>query len=401
MPNIDLADYKGREQEFVKHSLLEEYLPQLGLKVGSAWDSLVYVDGFAGPWQSMRPDFSDSSFGVATKCLRNCREWLRRKGRDVRVVNLFVEKDGDAFEKLDGFAKTQDVPGFAVKAFHGAFADQVGALSWEIKRQAKRPFKFVFLDPMGWTDIPMAALQQLLSDRSCEVLINLMTKHITRFLGEQTRAASYQRLFGREGVLGDLQNEFGGNSERADLAVREYCRSLHQLCNFEYVSQAVILEPGKDEVRYFLVYATNHHRGVEVFKESEIAAANVQSWARHEVEVGKTKQELMIFDDAPSETAFAINLRSKYKRRARAKVIDSLLKSTDPHGILYAKLFCDAMAFPLVTPDDLTAWLTSFEPHAKLKLAGSDLRKKPKCDENDRIFVRNPVALEAVKEAPL
>jgi hypothetical protein len=50
MPKVELAAYEGREQAYIKHCLLEEYLPDWAYKVGSQWDSLVYVDGFAGPF---------------------------------------------------------------------------------------------------------------------------------------------------------------------------------------------------------------------------------------------------------------------------------------------------------------------------------------------------------------
>ena len=55
MHEVDLSAYEGREQAYIKHCLLEEYLPEWGYKVGSQWDSLVYVDGFAGPWETTMP----------------------------------------------------------------------------------------------------------------------------------------------------------------------------------------------------------------------------------------------------------------------------------------------------------------------------------------------------------
>lgn len=66
------------------------------------------------------------------------------------------------------------------------------------------------------------------------------------------------------------------NNERADQAVREYCRSLTQLCDFRYVSSAVILEPNQESVRYSLVYSTNNFHGFEVFKQAETATARTQ-----------------------------------------------------------------------------------------------------------------------------
>jgi hypothetical protein len=52
MPKVDLSNYEGREQAYVKHYLLEKYLSRWGYKTGSKWDPLVFVDGFAGPWGS-------------------------------------------------------------------------------------------------------------------------------------------------------------------------------------------------------------------------------------------------------------------------------------------------------------------------------------------------------------
>jgi hypothetical protein len=92
MPNIDLARYAGGEQAYVKHYLLEKYLAPLVYKVGTAWDSFVYVDGFSGPWQVNAPELADSSFGVAVETLRCAHTGLRdTKGRNVPIQMILVE----------------------------------------------------------------------------------------------------------------------------------------------------------------------------------------------------------------------------------------------------------------------------------------------------------------------
>ncbi len=202
MPKVSLSDYSGREQAYVKHCLLEVYLPDWGYKVGSSWDTLVYVDGFAGPWQVKRPDYADSSFGVAIDSLHRCYAGLQDgRARNLRVEAILVEEDKSAFSNLEKFAASRSVPGFHVHAHCGEFAEQIPAISQYIDKNAPNPFKFVFLDPKGWADIPMLKLQPILRDRSCEVLINLMTRHIIRFLDEDDRAESYNNLFGRPDVL--------------------------------------------------------------------------------------------------------------------------------------------------------------------------------------------------------
>src|SRR4051812_9667163 len=102
MPNLD--NYKDREQAYVKHCLLEEYLPEWGYKIGSKWDNLVYVDGFAGPWKVDCEDLSDSSFSIALNALKNLQHGLGEKGRPINVKSILVEQDPEPFELLQRFA---------------------------------------------------------------------------------------------------------------------------------------------------------------------------------------------------------------------------------------------------------------------------------------------------------
>jgi three-Cys-motif partner protein len=386
MPKVDLAHYEGREQAYVKHCLLEEYLPEWAFKVGSKWDSLVYVDGFAGPWQTTDPGYADSSFGLAINVLRHCQSGLYDQGKPLKMVTILVEKNKSRFARLRVFAQENTTPTFPVHALHGAFVDKIPEIDKLITRAAPHPFRFVFLDPEGWADIPMERLLPLLKDRSCEVLINLMTKHIHRFLQQDDRASSYHNLFGREGVLELLQS--AAREEQVDLAVKEYCRSLQMLCGFEYVSSAVILEPNEQKIRYFLVYASHHPRGVEVFKAAEMKAARTQEAIRDEKRIQKTGQPGFIFDEDSPISTFTHGLYQRYAKRARAKVVEALWRSAPKETIPYENLFCEAMAFPLVTPEDLIDWLKDMEPNIEIRLAGPRRRKLSPLKE-DQIIVIN------------
>ena len=392
MPKADLSAYTGREQAYVKHYLLEKYLAPLAYKVGSAWDSFVYVDGFSGPWKTTRPDYADSSFAVAIDVLREVRTGLQeQRGCDLPIHIILVEQDKNAFAALEKFATESSTAGFTVHPIFGEFTATIPEIDRLIRKHTTNPFKFVFLDPKGWADIPMKTLQPFLRDRSCEVLINLMTRHIIRFLDQPDRADSYKNLFGRSDVLEKLRK--ASKDERTDQAVREYCRSLGHLCDFRYVSSAVVLDPAQQAVRYFLVYGTNHPRGIEVFKEAEITAAKIQDSVRHQTHVSKTGQPELLFGDVSLESRLSYDLRQRYLTRARAKVIEMLRRSRS-HGVLYSELFCEAMAFPLVNPRDLQSWIAALIPNVKLHLTGSTRRKKPSPAEDDRVVVVNPSAFQ-------
>ena len=70
----DLANYEGREQAYVKHHFLADYVESLVFKVASAYSDVVYVDGFSGPWKDQGEKFEDTSFGIALQALRRAKQ---------------------------------------------------------------------------------------------------------------------------------------------------------------------------------------------------------------------------------------------------------------------------------------------------------------------------------------
>jgi three-Cys-motif partner protein len=393
MPKVDFSNYEGREQAYVKHSLLQIYLPELAYRVGKKWDSLVYVDGFAGPWKTHDPRHADSSFSIAIDALRRAQTGLREgHGRDLRLDCVLVEQDKVAFAELERFAANQTSDNLGVHALQGEFVKNIPSIDKLIAGSGKNSFKFVLLDPTGWAQIPMESLKSFLHDRSSEVLVTLMTRDINRFLAQSDRAESYRRLFGRPAVLEILQHTPA--EERPEQAVLEYSHSLKELCGFKYVSAAIVLEPIKESVRYFLVYATNHPRGIEVFKAAEIKAAKIQDDIRHEASLQKTGQPAFMFDTDPPKSHKAFALQSRFAEEARSRVMAVLKATSGPAGVEYKKLFCEAMFYPLVTPDNLVQWIRALEPNIKVTLDGVSSTKKPKPSEDYRVVVINPKALQ-------
>ena len=59
------VEYQGREQSYLKHRFLKDYLDAWGHKLGKTKRKLWYVDCFAGPWGSKSPDLTDTSIATA------------------------------------------------------------------------------------------------------------------------------------------------------------------------------------------------------------------------------------------------------------------------------------------------------------------------------------------------
>jgi three-Cys-motif partner protein len=355
-----------------------------------------------GPWQTKHPNYADSSFGIAINALRECQKKKALRdthGRELHMMSILVEPRKEAYSELRKFAQKESTANFEVHALTGEFIDNIARIDRIIENSNLNPFRFVFLDPTGWAQIPMRSLQTFLSNRSCEVLINLMTGHIIRFLDEPDRAESYNDLFGRSGVLDILQQT--PRDERTELAVQEYCGSLRMLCNFKYASAAVILKPAEEKIGYFLVYGTKHPRGIEVFKAAELKAAKIQAEVRHETHVRKTGQPTFLFDDAPPSSRLSSDLRNRYLEKAHDRILSILASHPKQTKILYEDVLCEAMAFPLVSPDDVINCLRALEPDVEIQLTGTGRRRKPNPLEEDLVVIVNPAAVSQTGRARL
>src|SRR4051812_36858442 len=115
---VSLDDYVGREQAYVKHVFLERYLKALFIKTASAYDHIVYVDGFAGPWQSANEQFGDTSFGIALDALQAAKATWKSK-RSVKMTAVLIEKNQAAYAKLE--STKSRYPDVAIKTYNADF----------------------------------------------------------------------------------------------------------------------------------------------------------------------------------------------------------------------------------------------------------------------------------------
>lgn len=160
----DLGRYAGREQAYVKHFLLGEYLEIFAHKIGSAYPEIAYVDGFSGPWQNTGEAFEDTSFGIALAALTRAKATWKGLGRDLKVSAYLVEKNPAAYANLQSVRTL--FPGVEIKTYPGSFIERAPELLKDIPARA---FAFLFIDPKGWA-IDMQRIAPLLkrpNSRSC------------------------------------------------------------------------------------------------------------------------------------------------------------------------------------------------------------------------------------------
>jgi three-Cys-motif partner protein len=278
---VSLEDYDGREQSYVKHVFLESYLERLVHKTASRYRDIVYIDGYAGPWQSANERFEDTSFGIALSALRRAKESWRGLGRDVRMSAFLVERDSEAYNKLTKIPERY--PDIFIKPY---FADFLAVLRDILKAVPSDAFAFFLIDPKGWR-IPLKSLETMLSRSNSEVILNFMFDFINRAasikdpavvsgLNELIPYGNWrEKLDAAERASGALTPE-----ERKSILVEAFRGSLVKLGNYRYVAETTVLRAAEDRPLYCLFYATRSSTGLEVFRDSQIKALTEQSTTR-------------------------------------------------------------------------------------------------------------------------
>jgi three-Cys-motif partner protein len=280
-----LSTYIDREQTQAKHFILRRYLQELAFKVLHGWD-ITYIDGFSGPWQSKTDDFSDTSFMIAIEVLKDAQARIvADTGKRRRIRCFFSENDPAAYAQLAQAVAPHNKPseGFEVQTFCGKFEDAVQ----QIHAAIGGAFPLIFIDPTGWTGYPFQKIKSIFGSSKCEVLINFMYGHISRFVTSQD-----------EGTIASLNPILGGPGwwDRLDKSIppgpaaeKLFRETLKQEGNFRYVISTKIDKSTADRPHFFLAYGTKDRAGLKAFRQTEYDA--LRQHAKNRANAKERKRE--------------------------------------------------------------------------------------------------------------
>jgi three-Cys-motif partner protein len=371
---VALSDYSGREQSYVKHIFLESYLERLVHKTASIFPHIVYVDGFAGPWQSANEKFEDTSFGIALNALRSAKSSWKDRGRDVKMSAFLVERDAEAHKKLAQVpAKYPDI---TIKTYAADFLTVLPEILKDIPADA---FAFFLIDPKGWS-IPLNALTPLLERPKSEVIFNFMFDFINRaasIKGNAAVVAGLNELMPHGDWRAKLETAASPEQRKAIL-VEGFGSNLAQIGKYEYVAETTVLRPIKDRPLYCLFYATRHEKGIEVFRDCQAEALKEQSKTRAaakirhaEAQSGQGEIFESLHDMGPDDlTAF-----QDVERRAAETTLLTLTPE-QPANIQYEKLWPLVLVRHIVSKTDVNQIAGRLHREGKLVIPDWEARKK-------------------------
>jgi len=370
---VSIEDYKGREQSYVKHVLLEQYLEALIYKTASAYPHIVYVDGFAGPWQSSNEQYEDTSFGIALRALRRAKASWKSTGRDVKMTAILVEKAPAAFKELQ--ALPPKFPDIDVKPLHGDFVGLIPTILANIPADA---FAFFLLDPKGW-GISLNALEPILARDKSEVLFNFMFEFINRAasIDDPHVVAGLNQLL-PSGEWRAALSKAATSDERKAVLVDAFSNCLSAIGRYKHICETTILRPDKDRPLYSLFYGTRHDTGLEVFRDCQVKALEAQAKTRATTKVDKAEQKSGQSELFGSLHEMSENEATAFLETERAQARETLLAITPDSAspVLYKNLWPEVLARHVVRRVDVNKLAADLKKQGMLIFPDWESRKR-------------------------
>jgi three-Cys-motif partner protein len=371
----DYSFYKGREQTYLKHLVLENYLERLSwiIGFGSEYGKICYVDGFSGPWKSGSENYEDTSIRISLDILSKTKSGLQELGKSVKFKCIFVEKEEEQFDELKSILMQHPRSGIETHPLHGEFEELIE----EVLSEAEGFFTLFFIDPSGWTGYGLRKIAPIVSRPKSEIVINFMFDYINRFLKpgiDQSLAKSFDDLFGDAGWHGQILEGQG----REDSILNYYKECLRKVGRYQYVVNTAILKPTEDRTYYHLIYATHHRKGLKTFKEVDAKMQPQQQRIRkeaiYEKDLSRTGQESLFGSQM-------VDTKSTYTRYRSLKFVEleKLLKEMLHHqpSFSFSDFLLRALQIEIIYEKDIKDLIAQAKKDGRIQIPnwGKNQRK--------------------------
>ena len=241
-----------------KHVILREYLkawfPILGQKRGR----VIYLDGFCGPGR-----YSEGEYGSPLIALKTAARYHQRYKQE--VVFYFIDEDCRRIEHLQGqIVDFERLSKFRIRTECNEFEYVLSRVLDDLEGEGLHIAPtFAFIDPFGWSGLPMDLIHRLLAHPSTEAFINFNANGVNRFVeheNEQIRNSIID-LFGTEEVLEVIHH----STDRFQDLRALYQRQLGLAADFV---RFFSMTDANQRPIYDLFFAGNHSEGHYRMKEA-------------------------------------------------------------------------------------------------------------------------------------
>ncbi|MGH7774129.1 MAG: three-Cys-motif partner protein TcmP [Candidatus Binatia bacterium] len=253
-----------------KHLILARYLKAWLPIMASFNGRIVYIDAFAGPGRYSKGE--EGSPLIALKALLG-NPLFQSARRKCDVVFFFIEEDRERAsaleEELNQLKAERPLPHWVeYKVIHGEFAPEMTKILDAIERAGRLLAPtFAFIDPFGYSGVPMEVIARIARNPSCECLVTFVYESIIRHGGKSEAWIQHhiEQLFGTKGWKAMLDGVSA--QERLTNAVELYRGQLISRARFKYV-RTFSMYDRNNQAEYVLFFGTNNRKGLSEMKQA-------------------------------------------------------------------------------------------------------------------------------------
>ena len=254
------------EHTRAKHEILKGYLGAWFPILAQSRYRIVYIDGFAGPGV-----YAGGEEGSPVLALRTAREHPLRD-RFNEIVFWFIEHNKKRYTRLgevlqEKFPDMENKDSDRIRYYvvHGEFARSVEGTLDEIESEGQNLAPtFAFIDPFGFSNMPMRTVRRILGYLRCEVMVTFMDGYIRRFHDER-RENALDEIYGTPDWRQIPKSD-------TDMTYVELYKQELKKAGAKYV-MAFEIKDSQGKGIYNLVYATKNIKGMEVMKNAMLKAS--------------------------------------------------------------------------------------------------------------------------------
>lgn len=243
-----------------KHDLLRDYLAAWFPILASKYAELVFIDGFAGPGRYEKGE--PGSPLVAISALIDRKDfWKWTKTRFHFYFNEIDKKRFDALTSELLTAETKRAKGWPANVLIHPSNRNFTDLTKELVAHNQSSPTFAFVDPFGYSDVPIELLAKLVVPKSSELFIYFDYNSVQRFGTSGTVDPRFKDLFGTD----DFKLAPSSGSQRKQYFYDLYKSQLQSVCKLPFV-QGFEMVNSAGKTTSYLYFCTRHLLGFDKMK---------------------------------------------------------------------------------------------------------------------------------------
>ena len=258
----NIEKWEMKEHTEVKHRILRKYLSIWTRILGSTNREVQYFDGFAG-----RGRYKDGEAGSPLLAIDVADSHIDQLNmfhctlNELNSTNFGVLKE-EVAKKKQQCAHSERIN----TEFHNRKFEDI-ALDVLTNEDYRHLPSLVFVDPFGYKGTPFETISDIMNirDSGDEVFFNFMVDKIRRFVNDEEKANTITRAFGTDKwkYIRDIDNRQQQEKE----LLQFYVSRLREDAGVKHVFPFQMKHPDKDVTVYYLIFATNHFKGLRVMKD--------------------------------------------------------------------------------------------------------------------------------------